>query len=59
MTTTELAAATGIHRTTLSRWLNGQRSLTTAQACRVMVALGLVIAVGGCERPPVIGPRWD
>lgn len=42
-TTTFAAALAGIHRTALCRWLNGQRSVTTATAAKVLDALDLRI----------------
>jgi len=46
MTVTRLAEITGLDRSTLTKWLSGQRAISTHKASRVMTALGLVITEG-------------
>ena len=43
MTVTQLSLETGINRGTLSRWLSGHRSISTAKAWSVMTALGITV----------------
>jgi hypothetical protein len=47
-TTAELARASGVHVVVLYRWLSGSRSISLANAERVIRSAGLVLVPGGC-----------
>ena len=38
---TQVAEVSGVNRSTISRWLSGQRSITVKQAMQILKSLGI------------------